>query len=919
MNTPENPFDRSSNLKLDQSLLLIFVAEAGKLTKELLKNLDVILSDSHDPHSLDRLNRCVQEIVQGAKIVRLNPLIDTGQALSNYLNEVKQGKMSWSEAAESCFRKLATFLNELSSIPVAQLDLFVQERSSFLARIRQTIRSIAERRKESSFVKKPPSEKKAAASFVEDSLIDGKMYDLFRYELEGQSTLLTQGLIELEKKPKDPSLLESLMRNAHSVKGAARVIALNPIVRMAHAMEDCFVKAQNDQLEMSADVVDLLFEGVDVLIQLSRLELEEVNSWIIAHLPSIEQIVQQLALQGKTPFPSEASPLSPQEDSKPPSYPASDQAASREPVKPFQVAFTHDKVIRITAQHLNHLMALAGESLIESRWLYPFGETLQKFKRGFRKIESTLTALRNNAKGSSLNEATERMLYELHDQLHTANLELSEHIGELENFIGRFSSLSDRLFQEVINSRMRPFADVVEGFPRMVRDLARHLGKKVRLEISGESTQVDRDVLEKLESPLSLLLRNAVDHGIELPDARSKAGKPEDGVIKLEAKHRGGMLVITVSDDGRGMDIEHLKKVLVEKKIINSDSVEMLTDSEVLNFLFLPGFSTSSDVSEISGRGVGLDIVKSFVQEVGGRVWISFEQGKETHFHLQLPVTLSVIRSLLVEISGESYSLPLAKIDQSLQVDRRDIETIGHRQFIHYNGQNIELLEAWQILELPEPPMQMDRIPTIILSDGTNRYGFVVDRFLGEKELVVREIDRRLGKIPDIIVSSLMEDGSPVLMIDVEEIVRSMDHFLTRQNGGVLKAIKEQKPRLCKRVLVVDDSITVREMETRLLEKKGYWVDSAINGMDGWNAVRSGNYDLIVTDVDMPRMSGIELLTAIKNDSVLSKTPVMIVSYKSSEEERLKGLEAGADYYLTKSSFHDTTLIEAVADLIGDP
>ena len=499
-------------------------------------------------------------------------------------------------------------------------------------------------------------------------------------------------------------------------------------------------------------------------------------------------------------------------------------------------------------------------------------------------------------------------------------LKFKEHLGELENFIGRYSTLSDRLYEEVVNSRMRPFADGIEAFPRMVRDLGRELGKQARLEIVGQSTQVDREILEKLESPLSHLLRNAVFHGIETPEERKAAEKPAEGVIQLQARHKGGMLAITVSDDGRGIDVEQVRRLIVEKKYLTEEMAQRLTKWEVVDFLFLPGFSTSTDVTDISGRGVGLNIVQIFVQDVGGAVRISFKPGKGTRFHLQLPVTLSVIRSLLVEISGEAYALPLARIDQSFLVDRDKVEMIENRQFFHYEDQNIGLVSAWQILELEEPKLALHSLPVILISDRSNRYGLVVDRLIGEKELVVQDLDPRLGKVPNLMASSLLEDGSPVLILDVEDLVRSIDHLL---KGGRLTQLaylmQGGEAAARKRILIVDDSITVREMESRLLKNQGYDVETAVNGMDGWNALKTGRYDLIISDVDMPRMNGLELLKAIKSHPGFQNLPVMIVSYKSTEEERIKGLEAGADYYLTKSSFHDTTLVEAVIKLIGKP
>ncbi len=296
------------------------------------------------------------------------------------------------------------------------------------------------------------------------------------------------------------------------------------------------------------------------------------------------------------------------------------------------------------------------------------------------------------------------------------------------------------------------------------------------------------------------------------------------------------------------------------------------------------------------------------------------QNGKGMTFYMQLPLTLSVIRALLVSVAKEPYAFPLARIDQALKISQEDIEVIENRQYFKYQGKNIGIVQANQILELDEKINKTQELYVIVLSDRLNSYGVVVDRFLGERELVVHELDPNLGKVPNISSGAFMENGSPVLIIDVEDMIASIDNILS---GGRLKKVRCSETESCeeslKRILIVDDSITVREVECRLLQNSGYEVETAVNGIDAWNALRLGNYDLVITDVDMPRMNGIELVKLIKSDARLKKLPVMIVSYKEGENDKILGLEAGANYYLTKSSFHDETLLNAVIDLIGKP
>jgi two-component system sensor histidine kinase and response regulator WspE len=342
-----------------------------------------------------------------------------------------------------------------------------------------------------------------------------------------------------------------------------------------------------------------------------------------------------------------------------------------------------------------------------------------------------------------------------------------------------------------------------------------------------------------------------------------------------------------------------------------------MSEAELFEFLFLPGFTLKDSVSEISGRGVGLDVVQTMVKEVGGSVRVSSQSGQGTRFQLELPITLSVIRTMLVEIGSEPYAFPLARIDTAIKLSKDQIQSLEGRQHFTFGEQQIGLVAASQVLELESRPANVD-VSIIVLGDKTAHYGLVVDRFLGEQELVVRTLDPRLGKVQNISAAALMPDGSPVLIIDVDDLIRHIENVasgarLTPIGGNDSAEAKGTR----KRVLVVDDSLVVRELERKVLDSRGYAVDVAVDGMDGWNAVRTGNYDLVVTDVDMPRLDGIELVTLIRKDSRLKSLSVMIVSYKDREEDRQRGLEAGADYYLTKGSFHDETLVTAVADLIG--
>jgi two-component system sensor histidine kinase and response regulator WspE len=375
---------------------------------------------------------------------------------------------------------------------------------------------------------------------------------------------------------------------------------------------------------------------------------------------------------------------------------------------------------------------------------------------------------------------------------------------------------------------------------------------------------------------------------------------------------------VIVADDGRGIDIEQVRNEVVKRNLASAEIAANLSDSELLEFLFLPGFTMADTVTDISGRGVGLDAVQDMLKQVRGTAHISTQHGKGSRLQLQLPLTLSVVRALLVEISGEPYAIPLAHITRTLKLSKQRVDSLEGRQHFELDGRRIGLVMAHQIFETPQPQFTDDELPVVVLGNQQHAYGVIVDRFLAERELVVQPLDKRLGKIKDIAAGGLMEDGRPVLIVDVEDLVRSVEKLVaTGRLSGLEPETKAEREVQRKRVLVVDDSLTVRELERKLLANSGYEVEVAIDGMDGWNAVRTGHFDLVITDVDMPRMDGIELVTLLKKDPHVKSLPVMIVSYKDRPEDRRRGLEAGADFYLVKGSFSDDMLLQSVIDLIG--
>ncbi|MET3432218.1 two-component system sensor histidine kinase and response regulator WspE [Herbaspirillum seropedicae] len=763
------------------------------------------------------------------------------------------------------------------------------------------------------------------------------MLDLFRFEAESQIAQLNASLLALEQQPTAADHLEACMRAGHSLKGAARIVGLEPAVKVAHVLEDCFVLAQQGRLLLQKKHIDVLLRGADLLARIAappdgdeawadHAGSAEVQAFLVA-LPS----VMSGGDAAPWPAPASTSTSAPAPAAAEPVVAAAAQLPEPElaepaPVPAAPVAGVHlanasgARAVRVSADSLDRLLGLTGESLVESRQLKPFSASMLRMKRTQREAMQALDLLQQKLATTQLDEFAQTAFAELRTLMQQNQQLLGEQLSALDAFDRRSVNLSQRLYDEALACRMRPFADGTAGLARMVRDVGNTLGKSVRLDIVGNTTQIDRDILEKLEAPIGHLLRNAVDHGIESSAQRRAAGKPEQGVIRLEARHSAGMLLIEVADDGAGIDIEQVRRAVVARGLSNQETAERLSEAELLEFLLLPSFSLRDTVTEISGRGVGLDVVADMLKQVRGAIRITTQAGQGSRFLMQLPLTLSVIRSLLVDIAGEPYAFPLAYVNRTLRLPAEALQTLEGYQHFSHGGRQVGLVSAHQVLQKGQWRSRDGSVCVVVIGEQEHTYGLAVDAFLGERMLVVQPLDPRLGKIADVLAGALMEDGTPLLILDVADMLRTVEKLTS---SGRLQTVDQDgaaptTTAARKKVLVVDDSLTVRELERKLLTNRGYQVTVAVDGMDGWNAVRADSFDLVITDIDMPRMDGIELVSLIRGAANLQSLPVMIVSYKDREEDRQRGLEAGADHYFTKSSFHDESLLQAVTDLIGE-
>lgn len=752
------------------------------------------------------------------------------------------------------------------------------------------------------------------------------MFDLYKAEAEQHGRALSDGLVALENAT-DPSLVEPLMRAAHSIKGAARIVGFEQVVTLAHAMEDCLVRLQRAQEPIVPARVDQLLKGTDLLVQSAQVAEADVPAWNTAHAAAIADLASRLQQpvaaptttmpQVPAPPTSGPAPAAPVASAPAPSAPAAaappPSAASTHAAPPPTAASTTTKPVAgessvmVRSRNLDRLMRLSGEGMVEARRLEAMQARLRAIRTRERSLEDLFDRRRQRQDVSDLDL----------EQAHAAiRNEVALLEADLQAHLRRTEELSTTLHHEAIDCRMRPFGDACLTIPRTVRDLARSLDKDASARLEGQSVSVDRDILRKLEAPLTHLVRNALDHGIESRAERAASGKRAQATLRVSASHQAGMLVVEIADDGRGIDLGRLRAKIIERNLSTPELVARMSDRELTDFLFLPGFSTAKAVTDLSGRGVGLDVVQTTVHEVGGSVEVHTELGRGSTFRMRLPVTLSVLRAAIVSIGGEPYAMPLARMERIDRLDHDALEHVEGRLAARVNDEVIGLVRGDELLGVPGD-VQSGALAVVSLRTRQRTLGVIVDGFLGEEDVVVQPLDERLGTVPHVSSASVRQSGELVLILDADamaiDAARRLDEGTLR---GAAAGSEDARSRR-HRVLVVEDSLTVREVERQMLTRAGYMVDVAVDGLDGWNALQRERYDLVLSDVDMPRMNGLELVRRIRADRKLASVPVVMVSYKDREEDRLAGLEAGATAYLTKGAFHDRTLLDTVADLIA--
>jgi len=787
------------------------------------------------------------------------------------------------------------------------------------------------------------------------------LMETFRQEAEEHIRVLSGAIVDLEgaddaEGARGP--IETLYRQLHSLKGAAAAVGLPLIVSVCQEAESVLAALKRGDLALSLNVVDLLSESVDclnnclltkelgadrqapdLLRELSNLANPrlgesvaetpaQVSPDVVEDSPRMVIFAPGNGSSARPRQPEAPTTRMPPEESAIPTPPAEAPIAAAAPAAAEAPAakttearpapagdmpLATTDTVRVSTAKLESLMLQAEEFISvklasgqRSAALRGVSSRLDEWKRQWYQ-----------ARISGDEEEMEEFL-----EWNSAFMEglaadvrmLARSTDDERRTIG---PMVDELLDGMKRVLMLPVSSLLSSFPKMVRDLARSRGKVVDFSISGADIEIDKRIIENLKDPLTHILRNAVDHGIEAPEDRQSLGKPVRGQVVIAVSQlENNKIQILVSDDGGGIDVERLREVAVREGLRTQGQVDSTDDSEAVRLAFASGLSTSRTVSQISGRGLGLAIVEEKVETLGGSVSVDTEKGRGTAFRIIVPATLATARGILAQVSDWPFVMPVVGVDRVVRVRKGQVRLVENRETIQLEGRTVPLVYMQEVLDLPVKPQRnvSDHVQAVVAGSGDDRVAFAVDRIIGEQEVLVKTLGPQLVRVKNISGGTIIGSGKVVPIINTTDLLQSASQ---RAAAGVrAEGAASNGNGARKAVLVVEDSITSRMLLKNVLEAAGYYVKPAVDGLDALSALHDEDFDLVISDIEMPRMDGFELTSKIRSDMRLARVPVMLVTAMESQEQKERGIDVGANAYLTKSSFTQGTLLEAARSLL---
>ena len=762
-------------------------------------------------------------------------------------------------------------------------------------------------------------------------------------------------------------LVETIFREAHSLKGAARSVNLREIESFCQALEGVFAALKKGERTTSPALFDLLQEALDFLELMlaatgtAQTHEEHVRQRQLAI--RLEQAARERTVPGETGRqdalaatpPSAAAPLHaaaphfpvPPAREDAPLVPVPDTPVRKESspprspdssVQPSSLPSVMTDTVRVSTARLTSVLLQAEEMLSaklasSQRALdmrnatATFGVWHKEWARVRPLVQGLRCARPRDGEGHGLDSGERqrtlaRVLEFLewnHDFLKELEARFRAEAKSAERDTRALGSMVNNLLDDMKKVLMFPFSALLEILPKTVRDLSRDSGKKIELAIDGEEIEIDRRILEEMKDPVLHLVRNCIDHGIEPPAERKAKGKPERGAITVAVSPRDDKVELIVADDGRGIPLAAVRAALQKLGTLPREKLEELDDRELVSYIFQSGITTSSIITEISGRGLGLAIVREKVEKLGGTVAVETVPETGTTFRIVLPLTVATFRGLLVRLGEPLFVLPTMHVERVMRLPREAIKTVENRETISLEGKAVSLSRLTDVLGLPPTQGAADfseLLPMVVLTAGGTRIAFLVDEVVGEQEVLLKGFGRQLARVRNVAGATVLGNGRVAPILNVADLLKSAAKFSASASGHDNEAGVRERPSQKRTVMVAEDSITTRTLLKNILETAGYEVMTAVDGADALTKLKSGAFDIVVSDVDMPRMNGFELTTRIRGDKNLGELPVILVTALASREDQERGIDAGANAYIVKSRFDQDNLLEVIERLI---
>jgi two-component system chemotaxis sensor kinase CheA len=730
---------------------------------------------------------------------------------------------------------------------------------------------------------------------------------------------LDQDLVELESNPDDLELLNKIFRVAHTIKGSGSFLNLDVLTKLTHHMEDILNKARKSELKITPDIMDVILESVDMMKAL--LENIRDNGTDVTDDINIDPVVAKLDAISKGKAVSNSDDSAEEETEE---VEDDISEADLENMTPEEVEAEIERLLKQRAEEDKKLREeMKKENSSENKSDIPKEE-----KQVPKKQETKPTPKKEEpkksvpAKKSSNVEQTIRVDVNRLDNLMNLIGELvlsknrlikiyndveeryeGEHfLDELNQVVSSISIVTTDLQIAVMKTRMLQIGKVFNKFPRVIRDLSRELGKKVNLIIKGEDTELDKSIIEEIGDPLMHMIRNSVDHGIESPEERIAAGKPEVGTVELKAYNEGNQIVIEIADDGRGMDPDMLKSKALEKGLISEKEADMMSDKEAFMLIFKPGFSTAAKITNVSGRGVGMDVVKTNVEKLNGIIEVDSTPGEGSVFKIKIPLTLAIIQALLVAAQEELFAIPLANVIETVRITTEDISAVEGKSVLKLRDEVLPLVNMSDIFKIEKILGNNQYLYVVVLGVGASKVGLIVDGLIGQEEIVIKSLGEYLKGIEGIAGATIRGDGKVTLIVDVAALMKlaKETHSSTIVTSIVEKKQKKEKPEDYV-ILIVDDSNTDRKIMKKCIEPLGFQIKEATNGEEALNILKNdSNIDAALVDIEMPKMDGYTLAQEIRKYNRFKNLPLIAVTSRTTKSDRVRGVEVGMNEYITK-------------------